>query len=205
MRRNALVIMVLATMILWVAPMALAQNYLLQRMDWTPGGKMNPVTAVITPNIEVYMYGYANDNLVDLEVGVTRAMDKEKKLLLSLYAVTWPDYKKHFILPWLSYQGKVGSGELFVDIGYYQPLNSGPKVIYCNDVAYLWPLNKPGAKVPIEIGLSASFYRVDSEPAPVSFGPKVRVAKGLEISWLPLALNRREASHQLRLQLILKM
>jgi len=202
-RSPAIAIVLAVALVLTVASTASAQSYLIQRMDWEGGGKMNPVTAVVTPAVELWAYGYANGNLTDLEIGISRPIDKKGQFLVGAYAATWPEYGYHFFLPWFTFKGPVGSGELLIDVGYYVPLNGGPRVFNGNDIAYLWPVNKPEKKVPlVEVGLSASFLQVDGESAPISFGPKVRIAKGLELSWQPLTFGGGEASHKFRLQCV---
>lgn len=176
------------------------QSLLIQRVDWTPYCKASPMTAVITPHIELWAYGWANDNLFDLEVGKMWPLDPEGQLSVGAYLVSWPDYGKTFILPWFTFKGEVGPGELHLELGLYKPLNGGPRILNGNEIAYMVPFDRDApANASWEVGLTASFLQVDDNPAPVSFGPKIRFARAFEASWQPLSFSGA-ADHRFRLQ-----
>lgn len=184
---------VLLVSILFVTVPSFAQNTLLQRVDLSPNRGPYAVTAVITPDIELWAFGWQNKQEVDLEVGRLVPIGN---FLVGGYAVAWPDSGKYFAMPWVTYTGKLGNAEAVANLSMYLPINGGPTIFYSSEIAVRWPVNRH-----LSAGVAASFWEQDSGPMPLQFGPSLRFSSGstaIKWNWEPFATSGKASQrHQI--------
>jgi len=168
-----------------IACLAAAQGTVIHRIDMSHGSEPYHVTAVLLDSgWELWAFGSTRSDLLDLEVG--RLFPVSKNLLLGGYAIYWPDAKKSFVAPALSYNQSIGTGQLSIFAAIYQPLNGGPHILLVDDASFIWKQRETS------YGLAANYFQFGSDPASLRVGPTARLPLGhttnLKLSYQPLYL-----------------
>ncbi len=173
-----------------------AQTILINRFDATRGGKPYDTIGVLTPQIELWAFGWNTRQAQDLQIG--RLWPVSKTLSIGAYAVTWPTQNKQFIEPWIDYNDSLGAAKVSISLAQYVPLNGGPRIFFSNESSIRWQAGHDR-----EAGIVVSFWRENSGAAPIRLGPTIRWKIGtsnVRLNWQPLSFNG-SAPERLRLQI----
>lgn len=134
---------------------------------------------------EVWAFGANNPKTLDLELG--HLFPWGKKMLVGGYIAVWPEAKKSFGIPFAMFNDKVLGGHLRLKLGYYLPLNGGPRILFSDESSLLWEARKG-----VSVGPILSFVQVDNNKPTARLGLSLRLTKGdetLELSCQPTYLS----------------
>ena len=162
-----------------------AQGTLIHRIDMSRGTEPYHTTAVILESgWEFWAFGSTRSDLLDLEIG--KLFPVGAGLYVGGYLIWWPEFKKTFVAPALSYNQDMLGGQLSVFAATYVPLNGGPRIVIVDDASLIWKNGNTG------YGLAANYFQFDRDPANLRIGPTVRLPIGkttnLKLSYQPVFL-----------------
>jgi hypothetical protein len=129
---------VLSLVILAVASTAAAQVTTFSRVDMKKGAQPYMVQAVLTPQLQYWVFG-APDN-PDIELGRlwTVAEHNGHQVRFGGYATYLTKPKEWYILPWVNLNGPVAGGHYDFHLSDYVPLNGGKHFLFMDDFSVMW-------------------------------------------------------------------
>lgn len=160
-----------------------AQGTFIHRVDMTRNNNPYYTGAIILDSgWEFWGFGYDNQATQDWEIG--RLYPVGGNWYIGGYAAYWPDSKKWFALPWVTYYDSLANGQLNINLCTYIPLNGGPRILFSDGSTLVWQ-DKRGN----DFGLVASYWRFGNAPATLRIGPTIGLSLGktkLRINYEPL-------------------
>ncbi len=152
---------------------AFGQTTLIQRVDMSHGNQPYYTSAVLlSSGWELWGFGHTHAATRDLEVG--KLLPVNKKLLLGGYGVLWPDSGKAFAMPWATYNDKIGSAALNLNLAAYLPVNGGPTILFSDESSLVWFTRHQDWGV----GAVASYWAEERISPMLRLGPTIRWSHG---------------------------
>lgn len=161
------ILALLAALVIGGTTATAQEGTLIHRIDMSRGSDPYHTTAIMTDRgWEFWAFGSNSYDLIDLEFG--RLYPIGSKLLVGGYAVYWPSSKKFFALPWATYSDQFLGGTATINMAAYLPVNGGPRILFSDSSSLMWQDKRGNA-----VGLSASYWQFDRDPATLRVGPAV--------------------------------
>ncbi|MEK7171196.1 MAG: hypothetical protein AAB774_02740 [Patescibacteria group bacterium] len=172
---------------------------LFQRVDLIEGVKLPAYSTGLTAGRwELYFLSW-NTEKAEINLG-GQLCSLGSGLTLSGYFARTEHDGKDYILPWLSYRGKLGSAKLSADVAEYLPVNGGEHILYVPEASSRWTVAHD-----LDLGLVASVTKTEGKPAPIRLGLTARFRSGaysVKIHFQPWSINGK-APARLRLQVVI--
>lgn len=183
--------------LLLFAVSANAQTTAYTRFDGYRGSSPTYAIGVVRPELE--FWAFTLPTFPDLEIGKLFSVPAGKNftVLAGGYAVSWPNAKQYFALPWVYAQASEGSTKLTVQLASYLPVNGGPTIFFSDESSVTYSLSKK-----LDAGVAAAFWNQPGSRLPLRFGPviKAQLSKNVGLSARALLFGGR-AADSFRLEL----
>ena len=168
-----------------VSVSASAPTTVIYRTDMSRGNQPYQTAALLLANgWEAWFFGANDPKLLDIEIG--RLYTGGKNCNIGGYGTYWPDSGKLFLIPWVSYNDKLAGGDLSLNLGWFAPLNGGPRITFCDESTLLWHAKK------FDYGLVLSHWHYQGSMPTTRIGPTVRFNAGnvdVKINYQPVFLS----------------
>lgn len=187
--------LIMMVALLFVSTVAGAQTLLINRFDASHGGQPSYSLGIITPQLEVWGFGW-NTPSPDLEIGHFWPAAKGK-IQLGGYLVSWPAQQKQFLLPWVDYSDSAGNLRVNIGVAHYTRINRGPNAWFINDSSLRYDIGHH-----LEVGTVVSLWGHQGAPYMWRVGSTIRWRAGkasCRVNWQPWSTGG--ATERVRLQI----
>ncbi len=174
---------VITAILICVVQFAQAQSSIITRFDGFRGSSPSYGFGVVRPEIEVW--ALALPDYPDVEIGKLFPVKcrGNDTLLVGGYAVSWPNARQYFALPWGYYQNTSNGTTLSIQLGSYVPLNGGPTVFFSDESSLVHSVGNG-----VSLGLATAFWHQRGASNPMHFGPVLKAQLNRSISLSARAL-----------------
>lgn len=165
---------VIVAYLLSISPICFGENNLVWWYNSEKGGKPSHAFAVATPFGEIWTLGQPDFPIYEIGGIAPIHTTADCSVKVGGYLSYWEPLDDWFLEPYAEISKRLGKLRFSGDLAIYAPLTSGSWALFSNSMRLTTPIDRNG----LEVGVGATFLKLENAPCPVHWGLAVSKTKG---------------------------